>query len=103
MGSCPPEAPVDPSRAPSMAGQAGRDAVSWSDLVEMIRRPSVECRPELRWWLAQGLHTDETLRHEVDVAHRRNVIRRHGRSGAAMEVPTGHLGLRGRVESRIVV
>ena len=24
----------------------------------------------LRWWLAEGLHTDETLRYEIDTAHR---------------------------------
>lgn len=32
--------------------------------------PPIECRPEVRWWLAEGLHTDETLRHEIDTCHR---------------------------------
>ncbi|WP_426626034.1 glycosyl hydrolase [Leifsonia sp. McL0607] len=30
----------------------------------------IEFRPELRWWLAEGLHTDRTLRFEIDAAHR---------------------------------
>lgn len=40
------------------------------DLARLISNPSIEYRPELRWWLAEGLHTDETLRHEIDTAHR---------------------------------
>ena len=36
----------------------------------MIAEPAIEYRPELRWWLAEGLHTDETLRFEIDTAHR---------------------------------
>ncbi len=39
-------------------------------LVRLIESPPIEYRPELRWWLAEGLHTDETLRYEVDAAHR---------------------------------
>ncbi|WP_156253307.1 glycosyl hydrolase [Pseudactinotalea terrae] len=35
-----------------------------------VAAPAIECRPELRWWLAEGLHTDETLRREVADAHR---------------------------------
>lgn len=41
-----------------------------NDLVRLIKDPSIEYRPELRWWLAEGVHTDETLRHEIDTAHR---------------------------------
>jgi hypothetical protein len=44
--------------------------VTMEDLVRLIRNPSIEFRPELRWWLAEGLHTDETLRYEIDTAHR---------------------------------
>ena len=40
------------------------------ELAKLIRDPAIEFRPELRWWLAEGLHTDETLRREVDTAHR---------------------------------
>ena len=40
------------------------------DLVRLIKNPPIEYRPELRWWLAEGLHTDETLRYEIDTAHR---------------------------------
>lgn len=39
-------------------------------LVRLIKNPPIEYRPELRWWLAEGLHTDETLRLEIDTAHR---------------------------------
>ena len=35
-----------------------------------LQNPPIEFRPEIRWWLAEGLHTDETLRREVDAAHR---------------------------------
>ena len=44
--------------------------MTMTDLAKLIKNPPIECRPELRWWLAEGLHTDETLRHEIDVAHR---------------------------------
>ena len=39
-------------------------------LVDLLAKPSIEYRPEVRWWLAEGLHTDETLRFEIDTAHR---------------------------------
>ncbi|GAA4179329.1 glycosyl hydrolase [Gryllotalpicola koreensis] len=35
-----------------------------------LRNPPIEYRPELRWWLAEGLHTDATLRAEIAAAHR---------------------------------
>jgi hypothetical protein len=35
-----------------------------------LENPPIEFRPELRWWLAEGLHTDETLRFEIEAAHR---------------------------------
>jgi len=35
-----------------------------------IADPAIEFRPELRWWLAEGLHTDATLRREIEDAHR---------------------------------
>lgn len=41
-----------------------------SRLSELVSQPAIEYRPEVRWWLAEGLHTDETLRHEVAEAHR---------------------------------
>jgi hypothetical protein len=40
------------------------------DLIRLINDPPIEYRPELRWWLAEGLHTDETLCHEIDIAYR---------------------------------
>jgi hypothetical protein len=44
--------------------------MAMTDLVRLLRNPPIEYRPELRWWLAEGLHTDETLRYEIDSAHR---------------------------------
>jgi alpha-L-rhamnosidase len=44
--------------------------MSIDDLAGLIAEPAIEYRPELRWWLAEGLHTDETLRFEIDTAHR---------------------------------
>jgi hypothetical protein len=44
--------------------------MAMDDLVRLIKNPPIEYRPELRWWLAEGLHTDETLRYEIDTAHR---------------------------------
>lgn len=40
------------------------------DFRREIADPSIDYRPELRWWLAEGLHTDATLRREIDDAHR---------------------------------
>ena len=44
--------------------------MTMEDLARLIANPAIEYRPELRWWLAEGLHTDETLRYEIDTAHR---------------------------------
>ena len=54
--------------------------MSMDDLVRLVKNPPIEYRPELRWWLAEGLHTDETLRYEIDTAHRLG-LRRHGVPG----------------------
>ncbi|WIB77699.1 glycosyl hydrolase [Curtobacterium sp. MCPF17_002] len=43
--------------------------MSIDDLARGVARPTIEYRPELRWWLAEGLHTDVTLRREVETAH----------------------------------
>jgi hypothetical protein len=40
------------------------------DFRREIADPAIEFRPELRWWLAEGLHTDQTLRREIADAHR---------------------------------
>lgn len=44
--------------------------MSLDEFSSSFRHPGIEFRPELRWWLAEGLHTDQTLRDEVDTAHR---------------------------------
>lgn len=43
---------------------------SLDDHRDAIAHPPIEFRPELRWWLAEGLHTDATLRNEIETAHR---------------------------------
>ena len=43
---------------------------SLDDHRDALAHPPIEYRPELRWWLAEGLHTDATLRNEIDTAHR---------------------------------
>lgn len=40
------------------------------DFRREIAEPAIEYRPELRWWLAEGLHSDATLRREIADAHR---------------------------------
>ncbi|WP_203580856.1 glycosyl hydrolase [Microbacterium hibisci] len=40
------------------------------DFRREIADPAIEFRPELRWWLAEGLHSDATLRREIADAHR---------------------------------
>ncbi len=44
--------------------------MSVDDLARLIAELPIDYRPEQRWWLAEGLHTDETLRREIDAAHR---------------------------------
>ena len=46
------------------------NTVSVEDLTRLIKNPAIQYRPDLRWWLAEGLHTDETLRYEIDTAYR---------------------------------
>jgi hypothetical protein len=40
------------------------------ELRRLLADPPIETRPEIRWWLAEGVHTDETLRTEIEAAHR---------------------------------
>ena len=35
---------------------------SFTDFRDLFANPPQDVRPEVRWWLAEGLHTDETLR-----------------------------------------
>lgn len=32
---------------------------------EQLQNPNIVYRPEIRWWLAEGFHTDETLKNDV--------------------------------------
>ena len=36
----------------------------------MNKEPEMQFRPEVRWWLDQGYHTDRTLEAEVESLHR---------------------------------
>jgi hypothetical protein len=54
----------------SDVSRSKENIMAMDDLVRLIKDPPIEYRPELRWWLAEGLHTDETLRYEIDTAHR---------------------------------
>jgi len=42
----------------------------FADFRDIFADPPQDVRPEVRWWLAEGLHTDETLRTEIEAAHR---------------------------------
>ncbi len=42
----------------------------FADFRDLFADPPQDVRPEVRWWLAEGLHTDETLRNEIEAAHR---------------------------------
>lgn len=35
------------------------------DKMDKLKRPEIQYRPDVRWWLAEGFHTDETLVKEV--------------------------------------
>jgi hypothetical protein len=39
------------------------------DLKKQIDQPAVQYWPELRWWLAEGFHTDETLKKDIALIH----------------------------------
>ncbi|MGV8850313.1 MAG: glycosyl hydrolase [Propionibacteriaceae bacterium] len=43
---------------------------SFAEFHNLFADPPQDVRPEVRWWLAEGLHTDETLRTEIEAAHR---------------------------------
>ena len=40
-----------------------------TELTQMLADPAAVYRPEVRWWLAEGLNTDKTLREEVARIH----------------------------------
>ena len=33
--------------------------------IEGLQKPEMKYWPDVRWWLAEGLHTDETLKKEI--------------------------------------
>ncbi|MCR5682953.1 MAG: hypothetical protein K6G29_10945 [Clostridiales bacterium] len=38
-------------------------------LCEKFARPAISARTDVRWWMASGLHTDETIREELRAMH----------------------------------
>lgn len=35
--------------------------------IKKLQKPADEFKPDIRWWLAEGLNTDETLKHDLDL------------------------------------
>ena len=38
-------------------------------LTEQYARPEISARTDVRWWMAAGMHTDETIREELDAMY----------------------------------
>lgn len=38
-----------------------------TDNMEKLKRPDVKYRPDVRWWLAEGFHTDRTLKNDISM------------------------------------
>ena len=39
------------------------------DIKKMLQNPDIQYWPDVRWWLAEGMHTDETLKKEIEDLH----------------------------------
>jgi hypothetical protein len=39
------------------------------DIKTWLKKPPIEYWPELRWWLAEGFHTDETLKKDIQMIY----------------------------------
>ncbi|MDR0629963.1 MAG: hypothetical protein LBG24_10065 [Treponema sp.] len=39
------------------------------DLQDQLEKPPIEYWPDVRWWLAEGFHTDQTLKNEIRMLH----------------------------------
>lgn len=39
------------------------------ELKEKLKTPELQYRPEVRWWLAEGFHTDETLKRDIGLLY----------------------------------
>ena len=37
--------------------------------MQELKNPDIKYRPDVRWWLAEGFHTDETLKKEIKDLH----------------------------------
>lgn len=36
---------------------------------KQFQKPDIQYRPDIRWWLAEGFHTDKTLKEEIESLH----------------------------------
>lgn len=54
------------------------------DIKKNLKNPDIQYWPDVRWWLAEGFHTDETLKKEIADLHDSGFgargISRHGRA-----------------------
>ena len=57
--------------------------------LDALREPPIEYRPELRWWLAEGLHTDATLTDQGELTADLATIRHTGVTRDAGEWQAG--------------
>lgn len=55
----------------SITAQKGNNANSdfHSKLITNYTNPDIEYKTEVRWWMASGLHTDETLEEEIQAMY----------------------------------
>ena len=37
---------------------------------QLLKKPDIKYWPEVRWWLAEGFHTDKTLKNDVSLLHK---------------------------------
>ena len=54
--------------AAAQSSQTG-DPTFYDGLVEDYADPDIEYQTEVRWWMAEGLHTDETLEEEIQAMY----------------------------------
>lgn len=41
--------------------------IAYGNIIKKLKNPAPKYRPDVRWWLAEGLHTEETLKKDLDL------------------------------------
>lgn len=41
----------------------------YKEISENLKTPDIQYRPDVRWWLAEGFHTDQTLKNEIETLY----------------------------------